>query len=383
MKRLTILGSTGSIGVQTLMVAEARGYSIAALTAGGNDQLLEQQILKFRPAMASLRDEVRGRTLAERLSGCGTRILWGEAGVLECAAYAEADMVVNAIVGIAGLQPTLAALSAGHPLALANKESLVCAGAHVIILAKRMGVPILPVDSEHSAIFQCLSGSMPEAVEELILTASGGPFFGMTAEQMANKTAEEALQHPSWHMGKKITVDSATMMNKGFEIMEAYWLFGVPAERIQVVIHRESIVHSLVAFRDGAVLAQLSPPDMRLPIQCALDWPERCPSKLPRLDLAKLRTLTFFEPDVAAFPAMSLCRGALAKGGNAGAALNGANEEAVRLFLENRILFGEIVPLAQEGAAKVPYVETPLPEDIFETDRAARARVYELYRQRR
>lgn len=383
MKRLTVLGSTGSIGVQTLKVAEERGFSVAALAAGGNDELLERQIEKFRPRLAALRDETRGRALAQRLSGCGTRILWGEQGVLECASFQDSDIVLNAIVGIAGLRPTVAALEAGRPLALANKESLVCGGAYVMSLAQRMGISILPVDSEHSAIFQCLRGSEPNEVEELILTASGGPFFGLTAEKMAGKTAADALRHPNWSMGKKVTVDSATMMNKGFETMEARWLFDVPAERIRAVVHRESVVHSLVAFRDGAILAQMSPPDMRLPIQCALDWPRRQTSPLPRLDLAKLGTMTFFEPDEQAFPALPLCREALKKGGNAGAALNGANEEAVRLFLEGAIPFGSIVPLVRDGAAAVGHIAQPSLQDIFETDQAAKARVHELYTQRR
>lgn len=382
MKRLSILGSTGSIGRQALQVCDARGFAVAALAAGRDDKLLEKQIRKYRPAVAALFDEPRGRALAARLGGCGTRVLWGAAGVLECAGWADADLVLNAIVGVAGLRPSLAALESGHPLALANKESMVCGGALVTALARERGLPILPVDSEHSAIFQCLRAGTHDEVEKLIVTASGGPFFGLTAAQTADKTAAEALKHPNWRMGRKITVDSATMMNKGFELMEARWLFGVPPERLEAVVHRESIVHSLVAFRDGAVIAQLSPPDMRLPIQYALDWPERQPSALPRLDLAAVGKLTFFKPDEVNFPALPLCRAAMARGGNAGAAVNGANEEAVALFLDGAIRFGELVPLVRDGAAAVPYIDAPTLAEVLETDLLARRNVRNLIKRR-
>ena len=378
MKRLSILGSTGSIGRQALSVADSRGFPVAALAAGNDDALLEQQIVKYRPALAALYDEEKGRALAARLAGGPTRVLWGAEGVLECASCGQADLVLNAIVGVAGLRPSLAALESGHPLALANKESLVCGGALVTALAAEKRLSLLPVDSEHSAIFQCLRAGAPGEVERLILTASGGPFFGMTAAETAGKTAAEALKHPSWRMGPKITVDSATMMNKGFELMEAFWLFGVPPEKLDVVVHRESVVHSLVAFRDGAVIAQLSPPDMRLPIQYALDYPDRQPSALPRLDLAAAGKLTFFPPDEESFPALPLCRTVMARGGNAGAALNGANEEAVGLFLAGRIPFGDLVPLARDGAAQTPYIDGPTLAQVLETDRLARQNVRNL-----
>ena len=289
MKTLSVIGSTGSIGVQTLEVAAERGYRVAGLAAGKNAAALERQILQFRPRVAALRDPQAGKALAEKLSGvCDTRILWGEEGVCRTAALEEAGLVLNAAVGIAGLRPTVAAIEAGKTLALANKESLVCAGELVNRLAAAQGVSILPVGSEHSALFQCLQGSRGGEVERLILTASGGPFFGKTAAEMEHMGPQQALKHPSWSMGAKITVDSATMMNKGFEMIEAMHLFGVRPDQIDVVVHRESIVHSLVAFRDGSVLAQLSPPDMRLPIQYAVDYPDRQYAPRRRLDLAAL-----------------------------------------------------------------------------------------------
>lgn len=376
MKSLSVIGSTGSIGVQTLEVAAERGYRVLGLAAGKNAALLEQQILTVKPAVAALYDEPAGRALAARLAGvCDTRILWGAEGVCRVAALEECDLVVNAAVGISGLRPTVAAIQAGKTLALANKESLVCAGSLVNALAERRGVAILPVDSEHSAIFQCLQGSRGEEVERLLLTASGGPFFGKTAAEIANMGPEQALKHPSWSMGAKITVDSATMMNKGFEMIEAMHLFHVRPEQIEVVVHRESLVHSLVEFRDGSVLAQLSPPDMRLPIQYAVDYPQRQYAPRKRLDLAAAGKLTFFPPDEETFPAMSLCREVMARGGNFGAAVNGANEAAVAAFLAGRIPFGSLYPAVERAARAVPFVAEPTLEDIFETDRLARAAV--------
>ncbi|MBQ6711761.1 MAG: 1-deoxy-D-xylulose-5-phosphate reductoisomerase [Clostridia bacterium] len=373
MKALSVIGSTGSIGVQTLQVAAERGYRVAGLAAGRSADALEQQILQVKPRVAALYDEAAGRALAEKLKGvCDTQILWGEEGVCAVAALEESDLVLNAAVGISGLRPTVAAITAGKTLALANKESLVCAGAIVNALAAENGVSIIPVDSEHSAIFQCLQGSRHGEVERLILTASGGPFFGKKAEEIENMGPEQALKHPSWSMGAKITVDSSTMMNKGFEMIEALHLFHVRPWQIDVVVHRESIVHSLVEFRDGSVLAQLSPPDMRLPIQYAVDYPVRQYAPRQRLDLPALAKLTFFSPDEETFPAMKLCREVMERGGNLGAAVNGANEVAVAAFLAGRIPFGKIYPTVERAAHAVPFLQDPTLDDIFDTDRRAR-----------
>ncbi len=374
MKTLSVIGSTGSIGVQTLQVAAERGYRVAGLAAGKSADALEQQILQVKPRVAALYDEAAGKALAEKLKGvCDTEILWGEEGVCAVAALEESDLVVNAAVGISGLKPTVAAITAGKTLALANKESLVCAGDIVNRLAEKKGVAILPVDSEHNAIFQCLQGSHSGEVERLIITASGGPFFGKKAEEIANMGPKEALKHPSWSMGAKITVDSSTMMNKGFEMIEAMHLFHVRPEQIDVVVHRESIVHSLVEYRDGSVLAQLSPPDMRLPIQYAVDYPARQYAPRKRLDLPALAKLTFFAPDEETFPAMKLCREVMERGGNLGAAVNGANEVAVAAFLAGKIPFGKIYPIVEQAARSVPFLQNPTLEDIFETDRQVRA----------
>ena len=374
MKTISLIGSTGSIGVQTLQVAEERGYAVAALAAGHNAGKLEEQILRFRPRVAALYDEAAGRALAQKLAPvCDTKILWGEEGVCRAAQEESADLVLNAAVGIAGLRPTVAAIRAGKTLALANKESLVCAGELVNALCREHGTKLIPVDSEHSAIFQCLQGSRAGEVERILLTASGGPFFGKKAAEIAEMGPTEALKHPSWSMGAKITVDSATMMNKGFEMIEAMHLFHVRPEQLQVVVHRESIVHSLVEFRDGSVLAQLSPPDMRLPIQYAVNYPERKDSRRARLDLFSVGKLSFYPPDDETFPAMDLCREVMARGGNLGAAVNGANEAAVAAFLRGEIPFGQIYPQVERAARAVPFIAQPTLEDIFETDRLARA----------
>ncbi len=374
MKTLSVIGSTGSIGVQTLQVAAERGYRVAGLAAGRNADALEQQILQVKPRVAALFDEQAGRALAEKLKHLtDTEICWGEEGVCRVAALAESDLVLNAAVGISGLKPTVAAIEAGKTLALANKESLVCAGEFVNALAAEKGVSIIPVDSEHSAIFQCLQGSGEGEIERLLLTASGGPFFGKKAEEIENMGPEQALKHPSWSMGAKITVDSSTMMNKGFEMIEAMHLFHIRPEQIEVVVHRESIVHSLVEFRDGSVLAQLSPPDMRLPIQYAVDYPTRQYAPRKRLDLASIGKLTFFAPDEETFPAMKLCREVMEKGGSFGAAVNGANEVAVAAFLAGKIPFGKIYPTVEQAARSVPFVTRPTLNDIFETDRLVRA----------
>lgn len=374
MKRIAVIGSTGSIGVQTLQVARERGYEIAALAAGSNIDLLEQQLLEHRPRLAAVYDGAQAERLRARLAGkLEIPVLSGREGVCACAREDSADLTLNAAVGIAGLAPTVAAIQAHKTLALANKESLVCAGTLVNQLAKENGVAIVPVDSEHSAVFQCLQGSRPEEVERILLTASGGPFFGKTAEEMEHMTPAQALKHPSWSMGAKITIDSATMMNKGFEMIEALHLFHVQPRQIQVLVHRESIVHSLVEFRDGSTLAQLSPPDMRLPIQYAVDYPARLPSARKRLDLAAVGSLSFYPPDETAFPAMGLCREAMERGGTLGAAINGANEVAVAAFLRQEIPFGEIYRRVERAAHRVRFLQNPSLEDIFETDRLARA----------
>ncbi len=375
-KTLSVIGSTGSIGVQTLQVAAERGYRVAGIAAGRSSDTLEKQILQVRPRLAALYDEAAGRALAQKLKDvCDTQILWGEKGVCTVAAMEECDLAVNAAVGISGLRPTMAAVEAGKTLALANKESLVCAGDLVNRAAREKHVSILPVDSEHNAIFQCLQGSGADEVERLILTASGGPFFGKTGEEIAGMGPQQALKHPSWSMGAKITVDSATMMNKGFEMIEAMHLFHVRPDQIDVVVHRESIVHSLVEYRDGSVLAQLSPPDMRLPIQYAVDYPRRYYAPRKRLDLAALSKLSFFAPDEQTFPAMNLCREVMERGGNFGAAVNGANEAAVAAFLAGKILFGDIYPAVERAARAVSFIAQPTLEDIFETDRLARSLV--------
>jgi len=373
MKTLSVIGSTGSIGVQTLQVAAERGYRVAGLAAGRNADALEQQILQIKPRMAALFDEQAGRALAEKLKDTvDTEICWGEEGVCRVAALEEVDLVLNAAVGISGLKPTVAAIEAGKTLALANKESLVCAGELVNALAVEKGISIIPVDSEHSAIFQCLQGSGEGEIERLLLTASGGPFFGKKAAEIASMGPEQALKHPSWSMGAKITVDSSTMMNKGFEMIEAMHLFHVCPEQIEVVVHRESIIHSLVEFRDGSVLAQLSPPDMRLPIQYAVDYPSRQYAPRKRLDLAAIGKLSFFAPDEETFPAMNLCREVMEKGGSLGAAVNGANEVAVAAFLAGKIPFGKIYPVVEQAAHTVPFIAKPTLNDIFETDRLVR-----------
>lgn len=375
MKRIAVIGSTGSIGVQTLQVARERGYEIAALAAGSNIDLLEQQLLEHRPRLAAVYDGAQAERLRARLAGkLDIPVLSGREGVCACAREDSADLTLNAAVGIAGLAPTVAAIQAHKTLALANKESLVCAGTLVNQLARENGVAIVPVDSEHSAVFQCLQGSRPEEVERILLTASGGPFFGKTAEEMEHMTPAQALKHPSWSMGAKITIDSATMMNKGLELIEAHWLFAVPPESIDIVVHRESIVHSLIEYDDNAMLAQLGQPDMRIPIQYALTYPARYPSPVAPLDLAAIGRFTFFAPDHETFPGMNLCRKAIAQGGVAPAAVNAANEQAVALFLEGAIGFLDISRLVGDTLACTWSAETSLAA-IEAADREARARV--------
>lgn len=371
MKRLSILGSTGSIGTQALDVCRNLGFEVVALAAGSNVEIIEKQAREFRPKFVAMYDEEAAKRLSIALFDTGIPVLSGEAGVLE-AASAECDVVLNAVTGIAGLRPTIAAIEAGNDIALANKETLVAGGKRVMDYAKEHNVKILPVDSEHSAIFQCLQAKGDYGrIKRLILTASGGPFFGKTADELVNVTAADALNHPTWNMGRKVTIDSATMANKGLEIIEAAHLFGVSQNNIDVVIHRESIVHSLVEFTDNSVLAQLGVPDMRTPIQYALTVPERCESIVEPLDLAKICTLHFYAQDNEAFPSTNIARYALSIGKTATAAFNAGDEIAVAAFLEGKIGFTDIPKIVEKT------VEMPLPagdsfEEVFETDKEAR-----------
>ncbi len=370
-KQLVLLGSTGSIGRQTLEVAEACGYPVTALAANRSVEEMEAQARRYRPAAVAMVEERAAADLRVRLADLPIRVLSGIEGLCELAAM-DADMVVNAVVGMVGLRPTLAAVEAGHDVALANKETLVAGGELVMRAVRDRGVRLLPVDSEHSAIFQCLQGMPPNrALNRLILTASGGPFFGRSAAELERMTPADALRHPNWSMGAKITIDSATMMNKGLELIEARWLFDMPPERIDIVVHRESVVHSLVEYDDHSVLAQLGVPDMRIPIQYALTWPERVSSPVPQLSLAEVGKLTFFAPDDEAFPAMGVCREAIRRGGLYPAAVNAANEQAVALFLEGKIGFGDITRLAAAPLRRTLPVDGGL-SDILATDAEAR-----------
>ena len=377
MRQLALLGSTGSIGRQTLEVAAASGYAVSALAARQNVRLLEEQARAFRPRIAAVYEEEAARELRRRLRDTDVRVFSGMDGLLTAAALPENDLVLTAVVGMIGLRPTLAAIEAGHDIALANKETLVCAGHLVMKRAREKGVRIVPVDSEHSAIFQCLRAADGNEVSRLILTASGGPFYGKSRREMAGVTAEQALRHPNWSMGAKITVDSATMMNKGLELIEAMWLYNQPPERIEIVVHRESVVHSLIEFADHSVLAQLGAPDMRLPIQYALTFPARLPGAAPRLDLTQWGQLHFDRPDPENFPALTLARQAARQKGNRGAVLNGANEAAVALFLAGKIGFLDIARLTELALTSIPAAPADRLEDILLADERAKQRVYQ------
>lgn len=369
-----MLGSTGSIGRQTLEVAGGLGLKVAALTANRDVARMEEQCRGFHPSLAVMMDPAAAADLRVRLGDTSVRVAGGMEGLLEAAALPEADTVVTAVMGIVGLRPTLAAIRAGKRIALANKETLVCAGELVMGEADRWGAEIVPVDSEHSAIFQCLQGCRDRGeVKRLILTASGGPFFGKTAAEMEHVTVEDALNHPNWSMGAKITVDSATMMNKGLEFIEAMRLYRLPREKISIVIHRESIVHSLVEYCDNAILAQLGTADMRLPIQYALTWPGRTAGVAKPLDLLRCPPLTFAPPDYGSFPCLGLALKAAGTGGTATAILNGANEAAVGDFLTGRIGFMDIPRRVERALRTVAAVQDPTLEDILTADTAARA----------
>lgn len=373
---ISILGSTGSIGRQTLDVAKQLGLRVAALTANSGVERMEEQARQFRPRLAVLTDETAAKDLAVRLADTDVKVLGSSGALEEAATTPEADTVVTAVVGMVGLKPTLAAIQEKKRIALANKETLVCAGQLVMDAADRCGAEIVPVDSEHSAIFQCVQGCADRReIRRLILTCSGGPFYGMSFDEVGKMTKADALRHPNWKMGPKITVDCATLMNKGLEVIEAMRLYRLPLERVDVVIHRQSIVHSLVEYRDGAVLAQLGTPDMRLPIRYAMTYPERGENPEEPLDLLACPPLTFAAPDRKAFPCLRLAEEAAAEGGTACAILNGANEEAVRLFLADRIGFHDIAALVAKARAAVPVAQNPTLEEILAADQAARRTV--------
>ncbi len=380
MKTISVLGSTGSIGTQALSVAREGDMRVCAIAAGSNVDLIEQQAREFSPRIAALGDEKAAAELKRRLSDTNITVLSGEEGVLAAATAAEADIVLNAIVGIAGLRSTMAIIEAGKTLALANKESLVTAGTLVMETARQRGVSILPVDSEHSAIFQCLQGTPSGSLKKILLTASGGPFFGKTREELEKVTVSDALKHPNWNMGKKITIDSATLMNKGLEVIEAAHLFSVSADDIEVLVHRQSIIHSAVELCDGAVIAQLGTADMRLPIQYAITYPERTACPCGKLSLSDIATLTFAKPDTETFECLALCIEASRAGGLKAAAVNGANEAAVALFLEEKISFLDIPRLVKLAFLAQPDVKTYTLDDVFAADKAARAIVLENYK---
>ena len=376
-KCVSILGSTGSIGRQSLdVIGKMEGIRVAALTAGSSVQKMAEQCRAFHPQLAVMATREAAESLKAALRDMEISVAWGEEGLIQAATLPQVDCVITAVVGMVGLKPTLAAIRAGKRIGLANKETLVCAGELVMAEADRWGAEIVPVDSEHSAIFQCLMGCKDRAeVRRILLTCSGGPFFGMEAAQLRQVTKADALQHPNWKMGPKITVDCATLMNKGLEVIEAMRLYRVPLEQVEVLIHRQSIVHSLVEFNDGAVMAQLGSPDMRLPIQLALTYPERRESPVERLDLTKCPPLTFCPPDEEKFPCLALAKACAKRGGTACPTMNGANEEAVALFLADKIGFYDIYRLVSQAVEAVPFVRNPSLEEILEADRLARLAV--------
>ena len=379
MKKIAILGSTGSIGTQTLEIVREQGdLQVTALAAGSNLDLLEKQIRQFRPKLAAVWEEEKAKELRLRTADLTVKIFSGMDGLLEAATEPDAEILVTAIVGMLVIRPTIAAIQSGKSIALANKETLVTAGHLIMPMAKEYRVSILPVDSEHSAIFQCLQGERENKVQKVILTASGGPFRGKTKEALQGISVEDALKHPNWSMGRKITVDSATMVNKGLEVMEAKWLFGLKLSQIQVTVHPQSAVHSAVELEDGAVIAQLGTPDMRLPIQYALYYPKRRKLSGKRLDLFDLQSLTFERPDMETFRGLALAFLAAEKGGNLPTAFNAANEKAVALFLQKKIAFLEIPEIIEACMERTPYVDSPDVGQILETE----SEVYEYIESR-
>lgn len=380
-QKLSILGSTGSIGTQSLDVAEKRNYEVIALTAGSNAKLLEEQIRKYKPKLAALADEKAAESLKIAVKDTDTKVLSGIKGVCECAAAEQADTVINAIVGIAGLVPTLTAIDCKKTIALANKETLVAGGQLVMNKAKEKGVKILPVDSEHSAIFQCLEGmNKKDELKSIILTASGGPFFGKTRQELKDVTAQQALKHPNWEMGAKITVDSATMMNKGLELIEAVWLFDVEPDMVDIVVHRESVIHSLIEYKDNSVIAQLGVPDMRIPIQYALTYPERFESPVKKLNLWEYANLTFYKPDYDTFRCINVCRKAIKKGGLYPCVANGANEIANYLFRQGKIGFLDVADLVESATENAPKCDSYTLQDVLEADKQARSFVEKAFK---
>ncbi len=372
-ENLSILGSTGSIGKQSLDVCRKCGYGVKALTAFSSVDEIEKQSREFKPEKVALVDEKAASDLKIKLADTDIKVLGGMDGVCECAEIQSADTVLNSVVGMAGLKPTLTAIYAGKKIALANKETLVAGGQLVMSEAKKRSVEILPVDSEHSAIFQCLQGKPTnKALKKIILTASGGPFFGKTADELRDVTVEKALKHPNWSMGAKITIDSATMMNKGLELIEAVWLFSVKPDDVDIVVHRESIVHSAVEYDDNSVIAQLGLPDMRIPIQYALTYPERFESPVGELSLSQIGKLTFFEPDYETFRCINLCRKAINMGGLYPAAVNSANEQANLMFRQGKIGFLDIADRVEAVLERTPHYDNYTFEDILEIDKFAR-----------
>ncbi len=377
-ENISLLGSTGSIGTQSLDVCRMHGYKVKCLTANSRVDIIEQQAREFNPELVCMMNEKAAEDLKVRLADTGTKVTCGMEGLIECATYSSADTVLNSVVGMVGLQPTLEAIKAKKTIALANKETLVAGGHLVTNAAKENGVAILPVDSEHSAIFQAMQGSPNKgAVKKIILTASGGPFFGKKLCDLENVTAADALKHPNWDMGAKITIDSATMMNKGLEFIEAKWLFDMPNEDIEIVVHRESVVHSAIVYQDNSMIAQLGVPDMRIPIQYALTYPERLASPVKELSLTDYGKLTFFEPDYDTFKCINVCKRAIEMGGLRPAAANGANEESVKLFLNGKIKFTDIAYLNNEAMENAVDKKDFTLQDVLDADRAARDFVLE------
>ena len=383
MKKIAILGSTGSIGTQTLDVVRANGdLEVVGISAGSNITLLEQQIREFHPKFAAVGDEAKAAELRDRVKDLPVKIGSGMDGMIELATMPESEILVTAIVGMIGIRPTVAAMKAGKDIALANKETLVTAGHIIMPLAEECGVQILPVDSEHSAIFQCLHGENRKEIEKLLITASGGPFRGKTRAELENVTVEQALRHPNWSMGHKITIDSATLVNKGLEVMEAKWLFGVDLDQIQVIVHPQSIIHSAVQYVDGAVIAQLGTPDMKLPIQYALFYPDRRPMPGKRLDFYELAQITFEKPDMETFFGLKLAYDAQRIGGSMPTVYNAANEKAVGLFLDRKIAYLQIPELIREAMEQHKVIENPNVEEILETEASVYDFIEKVYSER-
>ena len=381
-KTISILGSTGSIGTQSLTVCRKMGYSVLALTAHSNWKLLQEQVRQFHPRYAVLTDPQAAAQLKAAVADTDTTLLTGMEGVLEVAQNPQQDTVINALMGVAGLRPTVAAIQAGNNVALANKETLVAGGKLVTELVREKGVLLTPIDSEHSAIFQCLQGNDPDSVRRLIITASGGPFYGKTQKELAGIKKEQALKHPNWTMGAKITIDSSTLMNKGLEFIEAMWLFSMPPEKIDIVVHPQSIIHSMVEYNDGSVMAQMGAPDMMIPIQYALTWPHRYESPAKRLDLLSCGELTFKKPDTETFTCLADCIEAAKRGGLYPWVVNGANEEAVSLFLQDRIGYLDLFAAVRGALDRFDLGDYSSVDEVLDADRKAREYVRQRFADR-